>query len=313
VDYDFPVRRVIIALSLLTVTATATAALAGSSAPSTPFLLVLGGSTSQANQPYGLENHLNTKTDDGYQDIIAKTEKYRGYSFRVFSYGCPGATLRGMFHPTLRLKSDGCYKKNDSQIKAAVRFLQRHHDEYGVVTIDLGQNILHSCMSRNHPTDTCLNKGVDDVRLYLTRVVKALVKAKGPHTTLLGLTFFDPFVTMAQTHRVSWTQVQHDHTFFVRANHFATTIYEKYGVGVVDLAAAFGSDNWTPVLSGDYMVPSNVVHACQLTWECFAPPFGPDPHPTRAGYIVIADAIMRQMPPPWRYDALGWTPRLAIP
>jgi len=35
-------------------------------------------------------------------------------------------------------------------------------------------------------------------------------------------------------------------------------------------------------------LPVNVVLVCQGTWMCTPPPLGPDIHPNRLGYFVIA-------------------------
>jgi hypothetical protein len=40
-------------------------------------------------------------------------------------------------------------------------------------------------------------------------------------------------------------------------------------------------------------LPRNVARICQWTWECAAPPRGPNQHANPAGYQVIANAILK--------------------
>jgi hypothetical protein len=39
-------------------------------------------------------------------------------------------------------------------------------------------------------------------------------------------------------------------------------------------------------------LPRNVADICQWTWECSAPPRGPNVHANQAGYQVIAQAFL---------------------
>jgi len=39
-------------------------------------------------------------------------------------------------------------------------------------------------------------------------------------------------------------------------------------------------------------LPRNVAAICQWTWQCAAPPRGPNQHANQAGYAVIARAFL---------------------
>jgi lysophospholipase L1-like esterase len=64
-------------------------------------------------------------------------------------------------------------------------------------------------------------------------------------------------------------------------------------------------------------IPRNVALICQWTWECAAPPRGPNQHADRAGYGVIADAFLRtaglQLPLMARRRRRTPPPALAVP
>ena len=46
-------------------------------------------------------------------------------------------------------------------------------------------------------------------------------------------------------------------------------------------------------MPGIGQVPRNVALVCQWTWECVAPPRGPDQHANEAGYGVIARTFLQ--------------------
>ena len=54
--------------------------------------------------------------------------------------------------------------------------------------------------------------------------------------------------------------------------------------------ADFGQQVTVP---GFGTLPRNVAAICQWTWECAAPPRGPNVHANQAGYQVIARAFLR--------------------
>ena len=43
-------------------------------------------------------------------------------------------------------------------------------------------------------------------------------------------------------------------------------------------------------------VPVDVAQICRLTWMCTPAPYGPDDHPNKAGYLLIARTIMAALP-----------------
>jgi hypothetical protein len=66
-------------------------------------------------------------------------------------------------------------------------------------------------------------------------------------------------------------------------------------------ALAFKSSDTSRVTLGNVgTIPENVQAICTYTWMCVGSPFGPDDHPNNAGYWLIARAIVKALPVPWR-------------
>ena len=307
-------RRIILAFALVASSLGFAAVQAWGDSSQPPFILVLGGSTAVGMQPIGIKGNLADPTHDSFQEMMAATAPVGFPDFDIHTLACSGATAQGMYQPNQRLTSDTCYPKTSSQLAAAVSFLNANTSRQGIVVIDLGQNLLHKCMRTVPTSDACLNSALVDVSTYLPRVARDIVAASGPQVDVVGLNYFDPFVARPLTSSpTTWSQARHLHSYFVRANQLVAAAYGAAKIPVADLASAFGSNNWSRVNFSKSRIPSNAFHACQLTWICYAPPFGPDPHPTRAGYIVIADAVWQTLPAPWNQHPLGWTSPLAMP
>jgi hypothetical protein len=66
---------------------------------------------------------------------------------------------------------------------------------------------------------------------------------------------------------------------------------------MANVAQAFDLDRTDPTDFGrESHVPLNVVHACQLTWDCTSAPYRYKQHPNDSGYQPIAQAIAAIVP-----------------
>ena len=76
----------------------------------------------------------------------------------------------------------------------------------------------------------------------------------------------------------------------VAYNNALTSVYHRFGARIADVATAFDSTNFSTqvTLPGVGTVPANVARICTWTWECAAPPVGPNEHANQAGYAIIA-------------------------
>jgi hypothetical protein len=70
-------------------------------------------------------------------------------------------------------------------------------------------------------------------------------------------------------------------------------IFLGSGASVADIENAFSSNDFATQVSlpGIGAVPLNVARICMWTWVCAPPPLGPNNHPNRDGYGVIAGAF----------------------
>jgi hypothetical protein len=77
-------------------------------------------------------------------------------------------------------------------------------------------------------------------------------------------------------------------------NHLLTNIYLTYHVLIANVFGAFHTSDFSGdvTVSGYGRLPANVAAICRWTWECAAPPRGPNQHANQAGYQVIAQAFM---------------------
>ena len=70
-------------------------------------------------------------------------------------------------------------------------------------------------------------------------------------------------------------------------------VYADHGAEVANVFGAFDTGDFgnQVTVPGIGTVPRNVALLCRWTWECSAPPRGPNQHPNTAGYGVIARAF----------------------
>jgi hypothetical protein len=77
----------------------------------------------------------------------------------------------------------------------------------------------------------------------------------------------------------------------VMFNDFLESLYAGSGVPVADVESAFAVTDFTTQAELKHVgpVPLSVYNACTLVWVCTGPPLGPDIHPNKDGYGVIAE------------------------
>jgi hypothetical protein len=86
---------------------------------------------------------------------------------------------------------------------------------------------------------------------------------------------------------VAWTAEKLAATY----NRLLTQVYAQSGVRVANVFGAFETADFTRAAGAD--VPRNVALVCQWTWQCAAPPRGPNQHANQAGYRVIARTFLQ--------------------
>lgn len=277
------------ATALFGLAAPASAADASSAAAATPrHYLALGDSLAAGYQSLPGGGHV---TGRGYAQDIARTLSARAAAaHRPFDFtdlGCPGETTGTMI-------GGGCpypHPYQGSQLAAAVAFLRAHHGDRTVVTLDIGANDVDGCLAGGTVDLPCALAGVDKVRTGLGTVLDQLRVAAGPHTRIIGMNLYDPFLAVWLTGDQGRTQAGLSVVLADLLNATITFTDAARGVPTVDVGRAFDTNSFLPLvpLNGQ-QVPLNVARIMQWTNMARG-----DIHANDAGYQVIADAFLARI------------------
>lgn len=117
-----------------------------------------------------------------------------------------------------------------------------------------------------------------------------LKAAAGPGVRIVGMNYYLPALAEWRSgltgHAVAWTAEKLAATF----NGLLDRVYTQAGIKVANVFGAFQASDFS---DHGQTLPRNVTLLCQWTWECAAPPRGPDQHANQAGYQVIARAFLQ--------------------
>jgi lysophospholipase L1-like esterase len=264
----------------------------------TGFYLDLGGSSSLGYEPTGLLTKdgqlLDKPSNNGYANDVVKLEA-PSITLTLTKLGCPGETV-----VTLLGEKDHCYKLPVTQMLLATKFLTAHQSDTGIVSIDIGYNDVQPCIETADVEVQCVDEAKELVTTDLPKVIAKLKSFAGPNVHFVGLEYPDPFLArylLSSSERSYATQTLN---VITELNQDLSDIYNRAGVAIVDVPAAFSSSNATPtrMTDGD-VVPKNVAEVCTYTFMCRAYPWGPDDHPNNLGYEQIAKAMVRALPSTW--------------
>ncbi|HVA70069.1 MAG TPA: GDSL-type esterase/lipase family protein [Acidimicrobiales bacterium] len=280
-----------IALSLFAALTPFSTAMAGAATPTQPFYLDLGASVSVGVQPTPTDPKGHP-TIHGYANDLVAMAAANGVSLALTRLGCPGESV-----DTFINGGDHCYTGNDTQLSDALAFLRAHHDQTGLVTIDLGFNTIAPCFDGHVFDATCLAQKFATLPPQLSQVVASLKAAAGPNVTFVGVGHYDPFYASALSGASGQAFAAASVGVMRALNDVLQSVYSSFNVPFAKVAEAFSDHTHALVpLAKGVTVTGNVGAACSLTWMCAPAPFGPNIHPTDAGYHVIARAIAALIP-----------------
>ncbi len=118
-----------------------------------------------------------------------------------------------------------------------------------------------------------------------------LKAAAGPGVRIVGMNYYLPALAEWRSglpgRLVAWTAEK----LAAAYNSMLGRVYAKSGVRVANVFGAFETADFTRPAGTN--VPRNVARLCQWTWQCAAPPRGPNQHANQVGYRVIARAFLQ--------------------
>lgn len=265
------------------------------------YYVSLGTSLSVGVQPNS--NGVTLPTNDGYADQLFDSIRpafeaagAQPRELRLIKFGCPGESFDTM------MNGGSCPYVAGSQLEAAVDFLSDHTAKVHLLTIDMGANDFRDadCIGTTVDADCLINVSAQ-IATDLATVLTALNDAAGPNTSIVGMNYYNPFLS-------SWLDDQDGQTLAMESALAATsfmdmlgTTYDTAGVLVADVAAAFESDEFAMLVPSTMpppndMLPLSVANICAFTYMCDADPVGPDIHANNAGYSLIAETIEATLP-----------------
>lgn len=260
-------------------------ALAYAAAPPATYYLALGDSLSQGVQPDAAG--ASVETSDGYADQLYAALRHGNShpGLTLVKLGCPSETTTTMINGGI------CRYQGGSQLAAADAFLRAHRGRVFLVTIDIGANDPEDCGGQPGlgQLAECAVTGIPAAVTHLTTIMARLTAAAGPGVRIVGMNYYLPALAEWRNglpgHMVAWAAERLAATY----NNLLDRVYTRYGARVANVFGAFGTADFT----SQGALPLNVARLCQWTWECAAPPRGPNQHANQAGYQVIARTFLQ--------------------
>jgi lysophospholipase L1-like esterase len=254
-------------------------------APPASYYLALGDSLARGVQPNAAG--ISVMTSDGYPDQVYAALHPSRPGLRLVKLGCPGET-------TVSMISGGiCRYPGGSQLAAAAGFLQAHRGHVLLVTLDIGANDPESCGGEPGFSQLarCAVKDVPAAVGRLGTIVARLKAAAGPGVRIVGMNYYLPALAEWRSglpgHLVAWSAEK----LAAAYNTMLGRVYANSGIRVANVFGAFATSDFTKPAGTN--VPRNVARLCEWTWQCAAPPRGPNQHANRAGYQVIAREFLQ--------------------
>jgi lysophospholipase L1-like esterase len=256
--------------------------------PPVSYYLALGDSLAVGVQPDAAGTSVETRS--GYADQLYAALRRSHPGLRLVKLGCPGETTATMINGGL------CAYSGGSQLAAAASFLHAHRARVSLVTIDIGANDADGCISQLSFSRItgCIRKSIPQATTNLTTIMKRLRQAD-PHGRIIAMSYYLPSLAQWRNGLAGHTVARVSVLAMEGYNTLLTRVYQGFGVRVADVFGAFHSTDFGQQVTvpGFGTLPRNVAAICQWTWECAAPPRGPDVHANQAGYQVIAHAFLR--------------------
>ncbi len=250
------------------------------------YYLSLGDSLSRGIQPDS--SGASAETRDGYADQLYAALHRHHPGLRLVKLGCPGETTATMISAT-------CSQADGPQLAAAVGFLRLHRSRVSLITIDIGANDINSCITRPSAAKlaSCAVRSIPQATANLAKILMSIRKAAAG-TRIIAMNYYLPALAEWRNGLAGQTLARLSELAAADYNTLLANVYQVFGVRVADVFSAFHTADFGQqvTLPGFGTLPRNVAAICQWTWECAGPPRGPNEHPNRTGYAVIAHTFL---------------------
>lgn len=260
------------------------------------YYISLGDSLAAGTQPDASGENIPF-TDDAYTNVLYSLTKWRFDNLKHIKLGCPGETTASMIdgvksggicsydQGTVQLPPTG----TESQLTAALDFIQTHPGQIAFITIDLGANDLLGCLSESD-LDKCVMEQSSAVAGNLDKILRRL-RGAAPDVPIVGMNYYNPKLGAWLLGPGGQIVAQQTTALFVQFNtSVLAPVYGKFQVPIADVTGTYLTTNFTPIAG----TPINVLTVCHLTWACDAQRKF-NIHPNRLGYAVIASTFYFKM------------------
>ena len=256
-------------------------------APTVSYYLALGDSLSQGVQPD--RSGASVETRQGYADQLYAMLRTDHPGLRLVKLGCPGETTATMINGGI------CRYPGGSQLADTMRFLRAHRGRVALVTIDIGANDPDSCLTQPALTRlaSCVGKSIPEATANLT-VILTRLRMADPNGAIIAMNYYLPALAQWRNGLAGQALARLVELAADGYNNLLTKIYHGFGVRIANVFGAFHTGDFSGQVSvpGFGPLPPNVAAICRWTWECAAPPRGPNQHANQAGYQVIARTFL---------------------
>ena len=253
----------------------------------------------------------------GYANQLVSLESAQFPGLQIENLACPAETT------TTMLEGGGwCSYPQGSQLGAAQAFLAAHPGQVRYITIDIGINNVDTCPSGSTIDASCVASGISHLADDLPAIIAGLHRA-APGVPIVGANSYDPFLAGDPTTTpddnpysglagLSPSFGPASLVMMGSLNTAIESVYRNQGVDLVDIAAAFQSED--PDMTGTVAggpVPQNVSDVCG--WSHMCDTSGLTIHLNDSGESVFADqfalavdgAVTADADGTWLADAAG--------
>ena len=289
-----------IAATIAVATVVTTAAMAGgapafaanrASTTTASYYLSLGDSLAQGVQPNS--SGQSVETNQGYPNQLYTALHLGNPTLKLVKLGCPGETTGTMINGGICTYSAG------NQLAQAAAFLASHKGKVQLVTIDIGANDLNPCivLPTINQIVACLEQVFPQVQANLTTIMNTLTTASGSSGAppIIGMSYYDPeLANWLKGDAASKALAKASIALAQAFGNLLSGVYTAFGAKVADVFTAFHTTQFgAKVTLPEFgKVPKAVAYICTYTWECAAPPVGPNIHANILGYGIIANTFL---------------------